>query len=113
MKTRAQKLAYRRSLRHDQTIAEEILWGYLRAKNIGHKCRRQHSIGPYIVDFYFPKKSFVVELDGVGHELRKEYDKSRDEYLRSRGLTVFRFANADVHDSLGGVLDEIFMFLGA
>ncbi len=33
----------------------------------GKKFRRQHSIGPYIVDFLCPECRLVVEVDGNGH----------------------------------------------
>ncbi|MCL5961413.1 MAG: DUF559 domain-containing protein [Chloroflexi bacterium] len=42
-----------RTLRRPQTRAEAKLWKHLRVGQIGGpKFRRQHAIGPFIVDFY-------------------------------------------------------------
>ena len=55
----------RRALRNNATNAEAILWRYLKRRQLkGRKFRRQHSIGPYIVDFYCPAEKLAVELDG-------------------------------------------------
>lgn len=100
---------YRRILKKEQTIVEKILWKHLRNKQMGIRCRRQYSIGLYIVDFYFPKIRLVIELDGIQHtEQQKEYDHVRDEYLRKVGCTVLRFMNSDIHENLEGVLDIIY-----
>ena len=55
-----------RVLRRRQTRAEAILWKNLRRRHLeGKKFRRQHSIGPYIVDFYCAKKSWSSKLMGL------------------------------------------------
>jgi very-short-patch-repair endonuclease len=53
----------------------------------GIKFRRQHGIGPFIVDFYSPEIRLVIEIDGVTHSTRaeKEYDRHREEYIRQFG----------------------------
>jgi hypothetical protein len=58
---------YRTALRKNLTSAEASLWNLLKARQVsGHKFRRQHSIGNFIVDFCCPMKnqpprhSFVV-----------------------------------------------------
>ncbi len=38
----------------------------------------------------------MVELDGAGHSDRVEYDARRTAWLEAKGLTVLRFANAEV-----------------
>ena len=106
--------AFRRELRKNQTIVEGILWGRLRNKHFGIRCRRQYSIGPYIVDFYFPKTRLIIELDGIQHQhQRKEYDQERDAYLKKIGCRVLRFMNSDIHESLEGVLDTIYKHIQA
>jgi len=43
---------YARAMRRSPTISEERLWGWLRDRRFGEfKFRRQHPIGPYILDF--------------------------------------------------------------
>ncbi|TAK07953.1 MAG: DUF559 domain-containing protein [Candidatus Manganitrophaceae bacterium] len=47
----------KRRLRSDMTPAEKQLWSRLSSRQFQSlKFRRQHGIGPYIVDFYCPEK---------------------------------------------------------
>ncbi len=90
-----------RQLRSQLTIPERILWGLLRDRRFGGvKFRRQHPIGPFVVDFYCPSHQLVVELDGKSHDDRAVQDHDRQKYLELvAGLQVFRLANDDVlHD---------------
>ena len=61
----------------------------------GRKFRRQHGIGPFIVDFFCPEEMLVIELDGSVHEfsLRSDYDDRRQRYLEAHGFRVLRFSN--------------------
>jgi very-short-patch-repair endonuclease len=44
---------FRKKLRSQSTEAEIFLWNYLKEKKLGgRKFRRQHGIGPFIVDFF-------------------------------------------------------------
>ena len=81
----------RRALRNDATTAEAVLWKMLRKSQLhGRKFRRQHSIGPYIVDFYCPSEQFIVELDGAAHDdpARADYDEKRNRYLIDHGFEI-------------------------
>jgi very-short-patch-repair endonuclease len=61
-------LARRRALRGRATDAERLLWRLLQARQLlGLKFRRQHPVGPYIVDFYCADRRLAVELDGGQH----------------------------------------------
>ncbi len=75
----------------------------------GRKFRRQHSIGPYIADFYCPAEHLVVELDGAPHFTPSgaTADLYRDAYLNELGIRVLRFENTRVFQSLESVLYEI------
>ena len=97
-----------RDLRRRATPSERRLWQVLRDHRLdGRQFRRQHPIGPYIVDFVCPGTSVVIELDGPIHEQQREYDIERDGYLRTRGLTVIRFTADRVIRDLPGVLQDI------
>lgn len=97
-----------RDMRKNPTHAERVLWRELRGRRLnGLRFRRQHTFGPYIVDFYCPAARLVVEVDGPVHQGTKEYDASRDDALRSLGLRVVRFTNDQVVRDLGSVLDAI------
>lgn len=80
-----------RDLRQDLSIPEVVLWSRLRPRVLKSvKFRRQHPIGPYIVDFYCHAARFVVELDGYVHRNSVDRDSRRDRYLRNLGLTILR-----------------------
>ena len=50
-----------RRLRREETDAERRLWMYLRRHQLGVQFRRQHPIGPYIVDFCCVERLLIVE----------------------------------------------------
>ena len=104
------------SLRNDSTSAETILWQGLKKSQLrGRKFRRQHSIGPYIVDFYCPAEKLAIELDGAVHNDpgRQEYDAERETFLRRQGIRIVRFENREVFEDVEVVLEEIaFHFRG-
>lgn len=94
----------RRELRKNQTPTEKFLWQNLRRKSMGCVCRRQHSIGNYVVDFFFPSKLLIVEVDGKIHEKQKQKDFRREQFLKSVGCKVMRFTNEEVLRNLENVL---------
>ena len=47
----------------------------------------------YLLDYLIPSKSLVIELDSYYHELNKNKDIIRDEYLSKLGLEVYRIYN--------------------
>ena len=90
-----------RELRQNQTPAEEVMWELVRNRQLADlKFRRQHQIGPYIVDFFCAERNLVVELDGNAHDIdsQKKKDTKREAYLRSLGVTVLRFKNNEFLD---------------
>ena len=100
----------RKELRNNPTPAEELLWKWLRRKQLlGKKFRRQFSVGRYIVDFYCVECSLAVELDGARHfePGQKEYDAERTAYLESVGVRVLRFENQLLFQNLDSVLEVI------
>jgi very-short-patch-repair endonuclease len=109
LNNRSDLKARRRELRGSLTIAEARLWSCLRCSRLGWKFRRQHSIGPFIVDFYCPSARLAIELDGAAHDSApaSSYDDSRSEYLRGKNVRVIRFVNDDVKQNLEGVLHVI------
>ncbi len=97
-----------KEFRHEPTPAEARLWSRLRAHRLdGVGFRRQHAIGPYIVDFCAPRKKLVIEVDGSQHLVRAEYDAHRTRYLESRGYRVIRFWNSSVMNHIDKVMGAI------
>ncbi len=89
-------------------MPERKVWSRLRrARKHGAAFRRQHTLGPYVVDFYCPSAGLVVELDGRSHEGRTEDDAARQGYLEGLGLRVMRFLNDDVMKDPDGVVAAI------
>jgi very-short-patch-repair endonuclease len=100
----------RRALRQHSTDAERRLWKLLRARQfLGLKFRRQHPVGPYIVDFYCTALRIAIELDGGQHFTAEgqAYDKRRSDYLVCHGVRVLRFDNRELFQELGGTLEVI------
>jgi len=100
----------RKELRESLTPAEAFLWKHLKNSQLdGKKFRRQHSIGPYIVDFFCPECRLAVEFDGAGHmtEIGADLDTERSEFLKRFNVTVIRFENKWVFENLEAVLEEI------
>jgi predicted helicase/very-short-patch-repair endonuclease len=95
---------YAREMRKNPTPAEDALWQHLRLNQLGVKFRRQHAIGPFIVDFYAREARLIIEVDGPIHEKQKEYDEMRQAYLESLGYRVVRFTNEQVLQNIDAVL---------
>ena len=97
-----------RRLRGEATFPERLLWGRLRDRRVsGLKFRRQHAMGPYIADFFWPECGLAIELDGHSHDTTAKADRKRDEYLQGHGVHVLRFGNDEVLGNLDGVLEAI------
>jgi very-short-patch-repair endonuclease len=99
-----------RHLRKPMTDAEVVLWSKLRMKQLkGFQFFRQKPIGGYIADFFCMKAKLVIEIDGGQHfsDDIADYDRSRDERLKSLGLKVLRFTNTEVLKNINGVIDIV------
>jgi len=101
-----------RKLRKNMTDVERLLWRYLRNRQLGEwKFRRQHAIGPFIVDFVCVEKKLVIEADGGQHAQNLETDNKRSEYLREKGYQIIRFWNHEILQEPEAVLNTIFLLL--
>lgn len=101
---------FARSLRRNQTEAEQKLWLKLRNKQVGgFKFKRQVPKGPYIVDFYCAEARLIIELDGGQHAHGHAvvYDARRTQFLQESGFRVLRFWNAEIFEGMEGVLETI------
>ena len=98
-----------RKLRRDLSLPEAMLWKRLKGQQCGFKVRRQHPIGPYVVDFYAREGRLVVEVDGEAHNAadRGRRDAERDRFLGQNGYRVLHVPAAQVLRNLDGVLEMI------
>ena len=107
-KISAKQLENAKELRRHLTPSEKILWKHLKANRLnGLHFRRQQIVHGYFADFYCHQHALIVELDGRIHELQKEYDAERDEYLIALGFRIIRFANDEISKDLKRVLEKI------
>ena len=99
-----------RRFRTALTPPEARLWVHLRKHQLrALGFRRQHPIGPYILDFFCAEASLAVEVDGAVHDTEQQmrHDQRRTRWLARRGIRVIRIAARDVRDELDGVLTFI------
>ena len=98
-----------RKLRREMSLPEVMVWQRLRSSKIGVKVRRQHPIGPYVVDFYVREAGLVIEIDGEAHDRghHPSRDERRDAFLTNNGYRVLRIPAADVLRNIDGVLEGI------
>lgn len=86
-----------RMLRQAGGRAEEKVWARLRGGAVdGWKVRRQHPVGPYVVDFACMPLRLVIEIDGGVHTTDEAVlnDHHRQQAIEALGWTVIRFTNA-------------------
>ena len=108
VRRRVRTRAIARDLRRKSTPTEDMLWQALRRQQLhGLQFRRQHPIGPFVVDFVCHSARLVVEVDDPIHNDHREYDIERDIYLQRVGYTVLRIPADRVLRDLPNVLSEI------
>jgi very-short-patch-repair endonuclease len=101
-----------RELRKNMTSTERFVWFRIRRQQLGgYKFRRQHPLGPYIVDFVCLERRLVLELDGGQHAEQVEYDQRRTEWLQERGYRVFRVWNFEAVEDWDSIAEGIWRVL--
>jgi len=97
-----------KELRKAGNLSEVLIWNQIKNKQfLGLDFDRQKIIGNYIVDFYCKNLGVVIEIDGVSHDGKIEYDLERDAYLKKLGLKVIHISDLDVKKNLEGVLEYL------
>ncbi|RAK62500.1 endonuclease domain-containing protein [Phenylobacterium kunshanense] len=99
-----------RRLRKNMSLPEVMLWRCLRGRGDGKPVfRRQHPLGPYVLDFYCAAASLCVEIDGGGHGFgdRPGQDARRDAYLRNLGIETLRLNASEVIAHTQSIADGV------
>ncbi len=97
-----------RDARMEPTKSEALLWRALRNRGLGgRKFRRQHPVGPFIMDFYCHEESLAVEVDGGIHAAQSTADAQRQQALESEGVRFVRVAADVVENDLPQALATI------
>ena len=86
-------LRYSKNNKKRDVFAEKIYRKALSEKGYSHK--RQIIIGKYIVDFTFPSRNLIIEIDGWYHQSPKvvKYDNKREEEIKNFGFNFVRFSD--------------------
>ncbi len=98
------------------TPPEFRLWQALRRNSLGKcKFRRQHPIGPYILDFYCASAKLAIEVDGAVHDEPAQiaHDRRRIDCLHKRGVRVVRLSAVSVMRDHAAVVDFIYDLVSA
>jgi len=98
-----------RKFRRDLSLPEAMLWQLLRMSPNGHKFRKQHPAGPYVLDFFCARANLAIEIDGISHDMgdRPARDERRDHFLREHRIDTLRIPARDVLDSVETVAQSI------
>jgi very-short-patch-repair endonuclease len=101
---------FARHLRRRLSLPEGLLWRALKAGKVdGLKFRKQHPLGPYILDFYCHEVRLCVEIDGGAHSFGRqpEKDAERDRWLADKGIRTLRISAAHVLQEIDGAVAMI------
>ncbi len=103
-------------LRRVMSLPEVLLWQALKSRKLGGlHFRKQHPVGPYVLDFYCHARSLAVEVDGGSHGFgdRPARDARRDGWPEAQGIRTLRISAElvlnDVDDAvrtIQGFLEE-------
>ena len=103
-----------RMLRNNMTLAEILLWNQLKQKRLlGYDFHRQKPIDEYVVDFFCPRLSLAIEIDGDSREEKLEKDSQRQYDIEKFGIHFLRFPDEEVKQNLDGVLETIRLWVEA
>ena len=95
-------------------LAEYLIWQLVRNRQrCQAKFRRQHNLGPYILEFFCPEARLVIECDGLPHFTQEgiEKDRIRTQWLNRQGIEVIRFTSNEIENVTQRVLFAIDLVL--
>jgi len=77
----------------------------------GHRFRKQHPFGEFVVDFVCMERRLAIEIDGGQHAESTARDALRTKSLAAKGYRVLRFWNNEVLQNIEEVKEEIWRAL--
>ncbi len=97
-----------RDLRKNSTLSEVLLWNKLKGKQLlNYKFRRQVPILNFIVDFYCKELNLAIEIDGLSHDAKIDYDIERQKKIEGMGIKIVRFSDLEVKRDLVNVIQRV------
>ena len=100
----------RRKLRRNSTHVEELVWNFIRNRQLlGYKFRRQYSVDRYVIDFYCSEIKLAVELDGASHNSveQKIYDLKRQKELEAFGIKFLLISDDEIFSNPNKAFEKI------
>jgi very-short-patch-repair endonuclease len=97
---------YARELRSESVSrAEKYIWKALLSRRQLSNVRflRQRPIDRFIVDFFAPEIGLIIELDGSSHTNKGDYDRYREDRLKSLGFELIRFSEGEVIQDIDSI----------
>lgn len=96
-----------RTLRRTMSLPEALLWRVLKQSDL--KFRKQHPVGPFVVDFYCANAKLAIEVDGIVHDMgdRPQRDAERNAFIRGRGIEVLHIPAGEVRADVDGAVEAI------
>ena len=90
------------------SMAEKYLWkSTLSRRKTGERFLRQRPINNFIVDFFAPELSLIIEIDGNSHYFKGPQDFNRQKSLTALGYTIIRFSELEVIQNIEHVKQQI------
>ncbi len=99
-----------KTLRRALSLPEVLLWKQVRGRRLNDlHFRKQHPIGPYVLDFYCDTAKLCVEVDGEAHSVadRPQRDARRDAWLKTQGVRTLRLRATYVMENMTDALRMI------
>ena len=100
----------RRKLRQHQTNTEELVWRFIRNKQILEtKFKRQYSVDHFVIDFYCAELKLAIEIDGGTHNTpdQKRKDLGRQKYLERFNIKFVRIKDEELFSNPNKAFSKI------
>ena len=95
-----------RKQRKDMSLPEVLLWQQLKLRPGGYQFRKQHPLGPYVLDFACIRARLAIEVDGEAHSRgdRPQRDEVRDAFVLKQGFKTIRAPATEVLKNMASVV---------
>lgn len=88
-KLQPRTLKFAKDNKQTMNLSETRMWVIL--KKSPYNFRRQYVIDNFIVDFASLDHHMVIEVDGISHDIKKEYDTNREQKIIEKWFKILRF----------------------
>src|SRR3954462_4957350 len=103
-----------KALRRTMSLPEVLLWKAIKGGAVDRlHFRKQHPVGPYVLDFYCDAAKLAVEVDGYSHQVDNQWvrDERRDAWFAERGVRTLRISAVTVLKDMDTTLRTILAHL--